>query len=157
MSGSHPLLRFLARTPVRTFLLMPIAVVAVELAWRGGTLAVEPLGLVLLAWGWLQYRLSGQYRSSKGGGGPGIEVPPVRLVTSGIYSLTRNPMYLGHLIFILGLAVTFRSWFALALLAGSALWFDARVRADEARMRERFGEAYAAYVKRTARWVPGVW
>jgi protein-S-isoprenylcysteine O-methyltransferase Ste14 len=156
MHGSHPLLRLLSRTPVRTFVLMPIAVAAVELAWRGGTLAVEPAGLVLLAWGYAQYRLAGRYRRSKGGGGPGIEVPPVRLVTSGIYRFTRNPMYLGHLIFIAGLAVTFRSWFALALLAVVAVWFDRRVRADEARMRERFGEEYAAYVKRTWRWAPGV-
>src|SRR5712672_2503793 len=102
-SPEHPLLRVLGRTPVRTFVLMPLAVAAVELAWRGGALAVEPWGLALLAWGFGQYRLAGAYRTARGGGGPGIEVPPVRLVTSGIYRFTRNPMYLGHLIFIAGL------------------------------------------------------
>ena len=155
--ATHPLLRFLARTPVRTFLLMPIAVVAAELLLGGGRIAVEPGGVVLLAWGYLQYRLSGQYRTRIGGGGPGIEVPPERLVTSGIYRFTRNPMYLGHLIFMLGLVVTFHSWVALALLVVMAVWFDRRVRDDEARMRARFGEAYAEYAKRTARWVPGLW
>jgi len=153
MSVKAVLLRLLSRTPVRTFILFPLLVAAFEFARRDGTLSVSPWGLPLLAWGYLQYWLSGAYRTRIGGGGPGIEVPPERLVTSGIFRFTRNPMYLGHLIFTAGLAVTFRSWFALVLLAALALWFDHRVRDDEARMRERFGAEYEAYAGRTRRWV----
>jgi hypothetical protein len=156
MARSRTFLRFLARTPMRTFVLAPIAVAAFEFAMRGGALIFDPLGLPLLAWGYLQYRLVGRYRIARGGGGPGLEVPPERLVTSGPYRFTRNPMYLGHLIFFAGLAVTFRSYFALALLLGHAVWFDRRVRGDEARLAARFGTQYTDYMGRVRRWLPGL-
>jgi protein-S-isoprenylcysteine O-methyltransferase Ste14 len=65
-------------------------------------------------------------------------------------------MYLGHLIFFAGLAVTFRSYFALALFLGHAVWFDRRVRADEARLAARFGTDYTDYMGRVRRWLPGL-
>jgi protein-S-isoprenylcysteine O-methyltransferase Ste14 len=153
---THPLLRFLARTPVHTFVLMPIVVAACELIWRGGTLAFDPWGVPLLVLGYAQYRLVGQFRSQHGGGGPGVDVPPTRLVTEGPFRFTRNPMYLGHLVFMLGLAVTFRSYVALALLGLRAIWFHRRVMADEARLIERFGAEYTDYMRQVRRWVPGL-
>jgi protein-S-isoprenylcysteine O-methyltransferase Ste14 len=65
-------------------------------------------------------------------------------------------MYLGHLIFMLGLAVTFWSWFALALLAGHLPWYHRRVLHDEAGLRARFGVRYEDYQKRVKRWIPGL-
>jgi protein-S-isoprenylcysteine O-methyltransferase Ste14 len=108
--------RWCHRTPVQTFVLCPLAVAVVELILRHGRLAAVPWGCVLLAWGYLQYRLVGSYRLFQAGGGPGIEVLPDRIIASGPYRYSRNPMYLGHLIFMLGLAITFWSWFALILL-----------------------------------------
>jgi hypothetical protein len=49
-------LRLLASTPVRSFVLTPIVVVAFEISWLGGTLAFETWGRPLLAGGYLQYR-----------------------------------------------------------------------------------------------------
>jgi protein-S-isoprenylcysteine O-methyltransferase Ste14 len=151
-----PLPPFLASTPVQTFVLVPLFVVACELIRRGGTLVFDPWGLPLLAWGYVQYRLVGQFRTAHGGGGPGIDVPPSRVVTEGPFRFTRNPMYLGHLIFMLGLAVSLHSWVALAILVVRAIWFHQRVLADEARLIERFGADYADYMRRVKRWVPGV-
>ena len=153
---THPLLRFLARTPVHTFVLLPLIVVACELILRGGTLAFDPWGVPLLAWGYAQYRLVGKFRTAHGGGGPGIDVPPTHVVTEGPFRVSRNPMYLGHLIFMLGLAVTLHSYVALALLVLRAIRFHRRVVADEARLIERFGAEYTEYMRRVKRWVPGV-
>ncbi|HVY57453.1 MAG TPA: isoprenylcysteine carboxylmethyltransferase family protein [Xanthobacteraceae bacterium] len=150
------LLRWLARTPVRTFLLFPLAVIAFELVRRDGDFVVVPWGVPLLVWGYLQYRLVGAYRVHHGGGGPGVDIPPQHLVAQGPYRYVRNPMYLGHLIFMLGLVVTFQSWLALALLAVHAVWFDLRVRADEARLRVQFGKPYLDYEARVKRWIPGL-
>ena len=116
--------------------------IAFELAIRRGNLVIVPWGALLLAWGYLQYRLIGDYRVRRGGGGPGITVPPKHLVTNGIYAYTRNPMYLAHLIFLLGLAVTFWSWLALILFAVNAIWFHRRALDDEARLRALFGAQY---------------
>ena len=151
------LLRWLQSTSRRTFALYPIAIVGIELAVRGGALPFAPWGLPLLLWGYLQYRLGGEYRTKHGGGGPGIEVPPERIVDTGIYRYIRNPMYLGHMIFMAGLAVTFESWAAVALLAFHLYWFNARAREDEAHLEHVFGDAYRAYVARTKRWIPFIY
>jgi protein-S-isoprenylcysteine O-methyltransferase Ste14 len=152
----HLAQRLLTSTPLHTFVLLPLIVVACELILRGGTLVFAPWGVPLLAWGYAQYRLVGKFRTAHGGGGPGIDVPPTRIVTEGPFRLSRNPMYLGHLIFMLGLAVTLRSYVALALLVLRAIWFHRRVVADEARLAERFGAAYIDYARRVKRWLPGI-
>jgi protein-S-isoprenylcysteine O-methyltransferase Ste14 len=151
----HWLRGLLERTPLRTFVIYPLCVIAFELAVRGG-LVIEPWGVLLLAWGYLQYRLTGHHRVQHGGGGPGITVPPKHIVDDGLYAYTRNPMYLGHLIFMLGLAVTFWSWFALILFAVNAIWFHRRVLDDEARLRALFGAQYTDYQARVKRWIPGL-
>jgi len=135
----------------RTFVLFPVAVLAVE-AFRGFDILwwFAPL----LAWGFLQYELVGRYRKRIGGGGPGMQIPPDRLVTTGPYAWCRNPMYLGHLVFLLGLALMFQSPLALLVLVFSAAWFHRRVARDEDRLRELFGAGYEAYAARVKRWLP---
>ena len=150
------ILRWLGKTPVQTFILCPLAVVAFELALHRSRLTVVPWGAVLIAWGYLQYLLVGRYRLGLAGGGPGITVPPARILAVGPYRYTRNPMYLGHLIFMLGLALTFWSWFALILLVARAGWFHRRVLDDEARLEKLFGADYQTYRARVKRWIPGV-
>jgi protein-S-isoprenylcysteine O-methyltransferase Ste14 len=65
-------------------------------------------------------------------------------------------MYLGHLIFMLGLAITFASWAAAALLAFHVVWFHVRVLEDEARLQTQFGQRYLDYKTRVKRWIPGI-
>jgi protein-S-isoprenylcysteine O-methyltransferase Ste14 len=57
---------------------------------------------------------------------------------------------------MLGLAITFSSWLALALFVFHIGWFHYRVLQDEARLKERFGAPYAAYTAQVKRWIPGV-
>jgi hypothetical protein len=146
----------LGSTSFRSFLLYPVVVVAWELALNRGTLRFEPAFLPLLAWGYLQYRLVGKYRIRRGGGGPGMDTPPERLVTSGPFAWCRNPMYLGHIIFLLGLALSLRSELAAAITIATIVWFQFRVRRDERRLVERFGQPYLDYKARVRRWIPGV-
>ena len=112
--------------------------------------------LPLLAWGYLQYRWVGRYRTRLGGGGPGLAVPPERILASGPYRWVRNPMYLGHIIFLAGLGLLLGSWIAAAVLGFHLAWFHGRVREDEARLAELFGDSYRDYCQRVKRWIPGV-
>ena len=149
--------RWLKSTSNRTFVLYPVLIAAFEFALHGRDMRFVPWGLLLLVWGYLQYRLCGNYRTRLGGGGPGLSNPPERIVDSGIYAYLRNPMYLGHMIFMLGLAITFWSWAALLLLVFHFFWFDRRVREDEARLEARFGAPYLDYKRRVKRWIPGIY
>jgi len=144
--------RWLASTPRRSFVLYPVCIVLIELLLRRGALVIDPLGLPLLIWGYAQYRWSGLYRTQHGGGGPGIDIPPTRIVDTGIYAYVRNPMYLGHLIFMIGLAVTFHSLAAVALLAFHLWWFHQRVLEDETHMTGLFGDSFTDYTRRVRRW-----
>jgi protein-S-isoprenylcysteine O-methyltransferase Ste14 len=148
--------RWLSSTSKRTFILWPILLALAEAALQQGVPRIEFWALPLLVWGVLQYTLVGRYRLRKGGGGPGISVPPERLVTGGPYRWCRHPMYLGHLIFLAGLALALRSWLGAAVFVLHAVWFDRRARSDEARLVALFGEPYREYAARVKRWIPGL-
>ena len=149
-------MRFLSRTPVRTFLLYPIITLLGEWMMNRGTIEINFWFLPLMVWGYLQYRLCGQYRGRRGGGGPGPEVPPEHLVSSGLYGYTRNPMYLGHIIFLAGLTLTLQSWIGALITIAVAVWFHFRVLADERQLAAKLGQPYMAYTKSVKRWVPGL-
>jgi hypothetical protein len=149
-------MRLLRRTPIRTFILYPIITLAWELSINRGHLNFNPIFLPLMLWGFLQYRLCGLYRMKLGGGGPGLESLPERLVSTGPYAYTRNPMYLGHVIYLTGLTLTLRSWFGAALIVAVAIWFHSRVLGDEKKLADRLGQSYVEYIKSVKRWVPGL-
>ena len=157
MSAGRAAAKWLSSTSNRTFVLWPILLFCTEAVFEQDLPRIQLGSLPLLAWGYLQYRLVGNCRLREGGGGPGISIPPERLVTGGPYRWCRNPMYLGHLIFFAGLALALRSWLATAVLGLHAVWFDRRVREDEARLAALFGEPYRDYLARVKRWIPGLW
>lgn len=79
--------------------------------------------------------------------------PPRRLVVRGLYRHTRNPMYNGVVIALLGEAWLFTS---VAVLAYAAVVFVAVhlfvVPYEEPALRTRFGESYLAYRRDVPRW-----
>ena len=149
-------MRFLSRTPVRTFVVYPVVALVWELVINGSRFEPNLWFVPLMLWGYLQYRLCGRYRVKHGGGGPGLETPPDRLVSTGLYAYTRNPMYLGHIIFLIGLTLTLKSRLAALITIGTAIWFHTRVVGDEKKLIERLGEPYVVYLSQVKRWIPGV-
>ncbi|MEX0286721.1 MAG: isoprenylcysteine carboxylmethyltransferase family protein [Paracoccaceae bacterium] len=80
--------------------------------------------------------------------------PALNLVLSGPYKFTRNPMYLGMVLFQLALALTFAiDW---ALITAVALWavlhFGVVLR-EEAYLTDIFGQPYTDYLGQTRRWL----
>ena len=141
---------------LRTFVVIPLVVLAWEYLVTKGQIQLDAWFAPLLAWGYLQYKLVGRYRLRLGGGGQGMKTMPERLVTEGPYAWTRNPMYLGHLIFLAGLALTLRSELGAIVALANLAFFHTRVRKDEKRLSERFGEPYVRYCERVKRWIPGL-
>ena len=79
------------------------------------------------------------------------------LVTTGIYSVIRNPSYLGLMIGSLGWVLTFRSIAGVVLVALLLVPLVARMNAEERLLHEHFGAEYDAYRARTWRLVPGIY
>jgi protein-S-isoprenylcysteine O-methyltransferase Ste14 len=135
----------------RTLVVLPAAVLAEQAISR------RPLRLrwlpVMLA-GYLQYKLSGTYRIRHAGGPPGMSQGfPERIIDTGPYAYSRNPMYLGHMIYMVGLTLVTRSPLALAIASARIPWYDQRAAEDEQRLEERFGAGYAEYRGRVPRWM----
>ena len=83
------------------------------------------------------------------------QVPPERLITSGPYGYTRNPVYAGHVLFLIGLTVGLKSELAAIILIVTAVLLHLRVLRDEQRLTELFGQPYVEYKDRVKRWIPG--
>ncbi len=80
--------------------------------------------------------------------------PSTALVTTGLYALTRNPIYLGFALTYLALAVGLDSPLAVILMIPCLLVVDRFViRREERYLRARFGPAYDQYLRKVRRWL----
>lgn len=80
--------------------------------------------------------------------------PTTALATGGVYSFSRNPIYLGFGITYVGFAVAMDSPVALAMLFPCLIVIDRFVIAREERyLAARFGAAYQAYQGKVRRWL----
>ncbi len=114
--------------------------------WLGATLMLVGFLLDL----WVIY-----YQHTEGRGTPSPLVPTQRLVQGGPFAYSRNPMYVGTLLFYGGLALVVGLWAMLALVVLGALLVHAYVvLVEEKEMAARFGEEYSEYKKRVPRWLP---
>ena len=76
------------------------------------------------------------------------------LVTSGVYTVTRNPMYLGFAFLLLALALYLASYWSLLIVAGFVIYLDQfQIRPEEKALAETFGQAFRNYQARVRRWI----
>ncbi|MCF6457801.1 isoprenylcysteine carboxylmethyltransferase family protein [Pseudoalteromonas sp. MMG024] len=76
------------------------------------------------------------------------------LVTSGIFQYTRNPMYLGMAVAILGFAILLGSWLSLLGVVAFVLFIERfQIKPEEAALIECFGEQFIQYKKHIRRWL----
>ncbi|CCK76734.1 MAG: isoprenylcysteine carboxylmethyltransferase family protein [Oleispira antarctica] len=76
------------------------------------------------------------------------------LVVSGVYQLTRNPMYLGMLVVLLGWGDFLDNFLA---YSGALIFFvymtAFQIKPEEAAMLEKFGESFKQYCQSVRRWL----
>lgn len=76
------------------------------------------------------------------------------LVTSGLYRFSRNPMYLGMLLILIGWACIIGSLFSVPLLALFVVAInELQIKPEEAILETLFPEDYPAYCQRVRRWI----
>lgn len=77
-----------------------------------------------------------------------------RLVTAGIFRLSRNPLYLSLLLLLVAYAIRLGSWIEwLGPVLFLAYVTRFQIIPEERSLGEKFGDVYAAYKHRTRRWI----
>jgi len=103
------------------------------------------VGMVLVLWS------AGLFRRRKTTLNPVGE--PTALTTEGLYRLSRNPMYVGMLLGLLGLALFLGDAWCLLAPAFFAAVTARQIRREEIVLEKIFGEAYRNYRVRVRRWL----
>jgi protein-S-isoprenylcysteine O-methyltransferase Ste14 len=76
------------------------------------------------------------------------------LVTTGAFSFTRNPIYLGNTLLMVGVGlITGIVWFLPLAIAAAFATQKLAIEREERHLEARFGKRYRDYAKRVRRWI----
>src|SRR5215472_12481159 len=129
----------LAALALQWLMPLPFMPAAVPAGWVGG--AVFAVALALAAWAIAAI--------TRAGSNVPTNMPTTTIVDTGPYRFTRNPIYLGMFLGLVGLAIAFDSLWLLVMLVPFALVIRYGVVArEEAYLDRKFGAVYLAYKSR---------
>ncbi len=152
------MIRVFFKLPIVLVLLLVLCMVLVDLAGIGYRvefrlrLAVSvffaTLGLLVIVAGWYVFR---KRRTTVN---PVYPERATRLVTSGVYRYSRNPMYLGFLLWLVA-AVMFTGNLVNAVFLPVYLYWASRlyIEPEERALAKLFGDEFLAYKSRVRRWL----
>lgn len=84
----------------------------------------------------------------------GIDVDhPNKLVTSGVFAVSRNPIYVGFALVLLGQFLVFPSWIPLIYLVAAVWLFHRQVLREESFLHQHYGREFADYCSRVRRYL----
>jgi protein-S-isoprenylcysteine O-methyltransferase Ste14 len=79
---------------------------------------------------------------------------PTALVTSGMYQVSRNPMYLGFVLILVGIALLLGSIMPYIVIPVFMILIEKSfIRVEEEGLEQKFGLQWLAYRQRVRRWV----
>lgn len=111
--------------------------------WIGVALCAA--GLTLLAWSLVSFGQSFRV---------GIDTErPDKLITTGIFALSRNPIYVGFALILLGQFLIFSSWLLLAYLVAGYWLFHRQVLREEEFLRKHYGDSFENYRQQVRRYL----
>lgn len=112
-------------------------------AWLGVVLCL--VGLLLLLWSIVSFGASFRV---------GIDDKrPDKLITTGVFAWSRNPIYVAFWIILLGQFLVFPNVAVLLYLVGATALFHRQVLREEAYLAPRYGAEYTAYCRRVRRYL----
>lgn len=87
---------------------------------------------------------------------PGL--PTSKVVTTGVFSVSRNPLYLGGVCILVGIALAVNlSWVLVLLLPALVACHYALIAPEERYLAAKFGEEYRTYAASVHRWIGRAW
>ena len=90
-------------------------------------------------------------------GGKEGKVYAEELVTTGIFSHCRNPLYVGNILMLLGVGVLSNSLlYVTVIMPLFMVIYQAIVLAEENFLRNKFGDSFNQYCSRVNRWIPSL-
>jgi protein-S-isoprenylcysteine O-methyltransferase Ste14 len=126
--------------------LMPLPFLPAALAAGWLSAIVFALALALVAWA-----ISTITRA--GSNVPTI-LPTTTIMEIGPYRFTRNPIYLGMVLGLIGLAIAFNSlWLLMTLVPFALVIRYGVITCEEAYLKRKFGDVYRRYRVRVRRWL----
>ncbi len=80
--------------------------------------------------------------------------PTSKLITSGVFSVSRNPLYLGGICILVGMALALNlPWVFVLLLPAVVACHSVLIAPEERYLAAKFGDEYRLYAVRVHRWV----
>ena len=77
-----------------------------------------------------------------------------KLITSGIYKYSRNPMYLGLLMIVISTSIFYLNFFSIITPFLFYFWINRfQIKREEIFLTEKFGKEYSLYKAKTKRWI----
>lgn len=77
-----------------------------------------------------------------------------KLVTSGIYKYSRNPMYLGMILIIISTSIFYLNYYSVVTPFIFYFWINRfQIKREEIFLKEKFGKEYLSYMSKTRRWI----
>lgn len=84
-----------------------------------------------------------------------VEQQAESLNTTGMYSIVRNPLYLGNFLMVFGVVIFMRTWWLpVFYLLLFTLYYERIIFAEEMFLRRKFGEIYLQWASRTPAFIP---
>ena len=77
-----------------------------------------------------------------------------KLITSGIYKYSRNPMYLGLLMIVISTSILYLNILSITTPIIFYFWINRfQIKREEIFLTEKFGKEYLLYMTKTRRWI----
>jgi protein-S-isoprenylcysteine O-methyltransferase Ste14 len=142
--------------PTGYLLISLVAMVALRSIVPGATFVPPPwnlLGIAPLAFGvWINLAADKAIHQAQTTVKPFEE--PEALIVDGVYGVSRNPMYMGFVMILVGVALLLGVWPPLIVLIGFVILIQAVfIRAEEQNLDRKFGQAWLKYKRTVRRWV----